>query len=249
MSNESCKIEFIAEDFGSIWTQVLALAKMDEDGQAICNRLSSTFCPRPFTIASDTSAYFGPKPDNVTIPEPSGHLVKVWHGSDFHLDPRYLVGAEGNCTDGMCCRPASKSKSGELSVSAQLYGYYKCDSPYYLITSGLEAIGPLTGTTHDNKTSDCQFAWSIYTGDLTAHDEQNELSRNYTMYAETSVYDMLKHYMPSGPIFTALGNHDTNPDAIDSPHNLPGPLGLQQSWNFDHGECIPKSICFCDQQG
>jgi hypothetical protein len=234
MSNESCRIEYTAEDFGSIWTQVLGLAKMDEDGQAICNRVSSTFCPRPFTIASDTSAYFGPKPDDCEAPEPSGQLVKVWHGSDFHLDPRYDVGSEGSCTEGLCCRPQSKSKSGNLTSSAALYGNYNCDAPYYLITSGLQAIGPLTGTTHDNTTCDHQFAWSIYTGDLVSHDDQNMLSRNYTMYTEASVYSMLKHYMPSGPIFTALGNHDTNPDAIDSPHNLPGPLGQQQSWNFDH---------------
>lgn len=234
MSNASCMIEYTAEDFGAIYTQVLALANIDEDGQAICNRVSSTFCPRPFTIASNTSAYFGPKPDNISIPDPSGQLVKVWHGSDFHLDPRFDVGAEVKCTDSLCCRPQSKSSSGNLTVSAPLYGAYSCDSPYYLVTSALEAIGPLTGTSHDNATADCQFAWSIYTGDLVSHDQQNELSRNYTMYAETSIYSMLKHYMPSGPIFTALGNHDTNPDAINSPHNLPGPLGLQQSWNYEH---------------
>jgi hypothetical protein len=54
------------------------------------------------------------------------------------------------------------------------------------------------------------------------------------MYAETSIYTMIKEYIPSGPVFTVLGNHDTNPEAIDSPHSLPGPLGQQQSWNFDH---------------
>lgn len=234
MSDEACEIEYVATDFGSIWTQVLALANMEEDGQAICNRLSSTFCPRPFTIPSDTSSYFGPKPDNVTVPEASGELVKVWHGSDFHIDPRYLTGGEANCSSGLCCRPQPDVSLDNVSQSAALYGSYKCDSPYYLITSALEAIGPLTGTTHDNTTQDHQFAWSIYTGDLTSHDEQNELSRNYTLYSETSVYGMLKHYIPSGPIFTVLGNHDTNPEAIDSPHSLPGPLGEQQSWNFDH---------------
>jgi hypothetical protein len=119
-------------------------------------------------------------------------------------------------------------------LPATLYGEYECDSPYFLITSGLESIGPLTGTTHDNQSECDQFAWSIYTGDLTSHDDQNELSRNYTMYAETSIYSMLKSYIPSGPVFATLGNHDTNPEAIDSPHSLPGPLGQQQSWNFDH---------------
>jgi hypothetical protein len=235
MSNESCEVEYTATDFGAIWTQVLALANMKEDGVAICNRLSSTFCKRPYTIPSDTSSFFGPKPDNVTVLPPSGELVKVWHGSDFHIDPRYLVAGEANCTGGgICCRPQSKPKSGNITLPATLYGEYECDSPYFLITSGLESIGPLTGTTHDNQSECDQFAWSIYTGDLTSHDDQNELSRNYTMYAETSIYSMLKSYIPSGPVFATLGNHDTNPEAIDSPHSLPGPLGQQQSWNFDH---------------
>lgn len=38
----------------------------------------------------------------------------------------------------------------------------------------------------------------------------------------------------SGPVFPVLGNHDTNPEAIDAPHSLPGPLGMQMSWNFEH---------------
>jgi hypothetical protein len=58
MSNESCEVEYTATDFGAIWTQVLALANMKEDGVPICNRLSSTFCKRPYTIPSDTSSFF-----------------------------------------------------------------------------------------------------------------------------------------------------------------------------------------------
>jgi hypothetical protein len=118
MSNESCEVEYTASDFGAIWTQVLALANMDEDGQAICNRLSSNFCPRPYTIPSDTSSLFGDKPENITIPERSGELVKVWHGSDFHIDPRYLIGSEANCTSGFCCRPQGNPKSGNISQPA-----------------------------------------------------------------------------------------------------------------------------------
>ena len=44
---------------------------------------------------------------------------------------------------------------------------------------------------------------------------------------------MLKSYI-SGPVYAVLGNHDSNPEAIDGPHSLPGPLGQQFSWNYDH---------------
>ncbi|RMD44781.1 hypothetical protein DV735_g345, partial [Chaetothyriales sp. CBS 134920] len=232
-----CNEDYVATSFGAIWTQILALADVSgSDGQYICYSLSSTYCPRPFTLPSDTSSFFGPKPENVTVPKPSGRRVKVWHGSDFHIDPRYDDGSEANCSSGLCCRPGKTSSSGSLEIASPLYGAYKCDSPYYLITAGLQSVGPLTGTS-DDKEDQCnsnKFAWSIYTGDLVSHDEQPSLSRNYTSYAETVIYGLLKKYIHSGPIFPVLGNHDSNPEAIDAPHSLPGKLGQQQSWNYEH---------------
>jgi hypothetical protein len=234
-SNSSCRENYESTNFGAIWTQILALGNMSGlDGQYVCNSLDSHFCPRPYTLPSDTSKYFGAKPENISVPKASGKRVKVWHGSDFHIDPRYAVGSEANCTDGLCCRPGGESKSGDLEIASPLYGAYECDSPYFLITAGLQSIAPLTGTTHNNKTQGDQFAWSIYTGDLVSHDEQNQLSRNYTRYAEASIYHMIKSYLPSGPVFAVLGNHDSNPEAIDAPHKLPGHLGQQQSWNYNH---------------
>jgi hypothetical protein len=219
-SNSSCHETYDAENLGAVWTQVLAFANVSGlDGQYICNAWSSKYCPRPFTIPSDTSSYFGPKPSNITMPKPSGKKVKVLHWSDVHLDPRYAVGAEGNCTSGQCCRANNpKSASGKLEVSAPLYGAYKCDSPYYLFASALQSIAPLTGTTTTtNSSGQDQFAFSVYTGDLVSHDPQSELSNNYTEYEEVAIYTMLKKYI-SGPIFPALGNHDTNPGKWQGGH-------------------------------
>lgn len=215
-SNTSCHESYDAENYGAIWTQVLALGNMSgSDGQYVCNQLSSSFCPRPYTIPSNTSAYFGPKPSNVTVPKASGNRVKVIHMSDFHIDPRYDVGAEANCSSGLCCRSNNpKSSSGNLEIPSPLYGAFKCDSPYFLLTSALESIGPLTGTTTNNQSEGDQFAWGIYTGDLVSHESQNELSNNYTEYAEYSIYHMIKSFIPSGPIFPVLGNHDTNPGRL-----------------------------------
>ncbi|KAF7190314.1 Sphingomyelin phosphodiesterase 2 [Pseudocercospora fuligena] len=142
------------------------------------------------------------------------------------------VGSEGNCTSNLCCRSNAKNSNepaGQLSFPAPLYGYFECDTPYDLGLAALQAVGPLTGTSKQNP-----LAWTIYTGDLVSHDPQTELSRAYTEYAEISIYDyMFGHYL-TGPVFPVLGNHDTNPEAIDAPHSLPGPLGQQMSWNFDH---------------
>lgn len=211
-SNSTCDDDFEVTSFGQIYTQILALANVSgSDGQYICNSFSSSFCPRPFALPSNTTGFFGPKPKNITVPKPSGNKVKVLHLSDLHLDPRYQVGADANCSSGLCCRPAIGATSGKISLPAPLYGAYKCDSPYYLMTAALESIGPLTGTTHNNQSTNDQFAWTIFTGDLVSHDSQGQLSRNYTMYTEWSVYHMLKAYLPSGPVFPVLGNHDSNP--------------------------------------
>jgi hypothetical protein len=45
------------------------------------------------------------------------------------------------------------------------------DSPLALITSVLEAVPALAGT------QDTGFAWTLYTGDLVAHDPEYQLSR------------------------------------------------------------------------
>ena len=234
-SNATCVDDYAAGSFGAIWTQVLALADVGGlDGQYICNDLNSKFCPAPSISPLNTTGLFPkPKPKHARAPKASGKRVKVLHLSDFHLDPRYSALSEANCSSGLCCRTnvhATGYTLGQVALPAPLYGSFKCDSPYYLGLATLQAIAPLTGTGPHDKSS---IAWTIYTGDLVSHDSQNQLSRAYTEYAEVSVYDLFKEYIGS-PVFPVLGNHDSNPEAIDAPHSFPGPLGQQFSWNYDH---------------
>lgn len=234
-SADSCKESFEATTFGAIWTQILALADVKGlDGQYICNHLSSDYCDTPLTEPLDLSGWFPkPKPADYEsrVPKPSGKRVKVLHMSDFHLDPRYKVGSEGNCTNGLCCRSNAENEdlsSDTVSYPAPLYGAFECDTPYDLGLAALQAVGPLTGTSKDDP-----LAWTIYTGDLVSHESQEELSKLYVEYAEESIYYMFKEYLHT-PVFPVLGNHDTNPEAIDAPHSMPGNLSQQMSWNFEH---------------
>lgn len=234
-SNSTCEEDFQATTFGAIWTQVLAFADVSGlDGQYICNSLSSSFCAAPTASLLNATEWFPkPKPADCDsrTPKASGKRVKVLHLSDFHLDPRYKVSSEGNCSSGLCCRsnnPNTNLPLGQISYPAPPFGYFKCDTPYDLGLAALQAVGPLTGTSQGEP-----LAWTIYTGDLVSHDPQSELSRAYVEYAEDSIYHMLKKFL-TGPVFPVLGNHDTNPEAIDAPHSLPGPLGQQMSWNYDH---------------
>lgn len=232
-SNTTCEEDFAAATFGAVWTQVLAYADVEGlDGEYICWSLSKSFCHEPKTRRLDTIDLFSkPKPKHVQVPKASGKRVKVLHMSDFHLDARYSVSSEANCSSYLCCRSdAHNSVSpAQVLLPAPAYGSFSCDTPYDLGLAALQAVGPLTGTGKGNES----LAWTIYTGDLISHDPESEISQAYTEYTETSVFGMLKSYL-TGPVFAALGNHDTSPSNIDSSHNLPGRLGEQQSWNYHH---------------
>lgn len=246
-SNSTCVNNYAATNFGAPWAQILAFADVTGlDGQYICNFLSPTFCPAPALIPTNMTGMFPkPKPKNATAPRPSGKTVKVLHISDFHLDPRYSPGSEANCTSGLCCRINSVSTPSQaVSFPAPLYGAFKCDTPYYLGLAALQSIGPLTGTSCDED----PFGWSLYTGDLVSHDPQNQLSRAYVEYTEFSIYSMFKDYI-GGPIYAALGNHDSNPDNIEGPHSLPGPLGQQFSWNYNHVAGLWEKFGWIDNKG
>lgn len=257
-SNSTCATNYAPEAFGAAWTQVLAAADVTGlDGQYICASLSTSFCPAP-GVQSVKAVFPKPRPANAdVVPARSGLRVKVLHMSDLHLDPRYLVGSEANCTSGLCCRPPILSTGGtassssaaaastpDISVPAPLFGYFRCDSPYFLALAAMQAIGPLTGTSVESP-----LAFTLYTGDLVAHDPINQLSESYVEYVEASLWQLFKEYI-GGPIYCALGNHDTAPDNLDTPQGIDdnGPLGRQFSWNYDHVSNLWKHYGWLDNE-
>lgn len=239
-TNATCETNYAADNFGAAWTQILAVADVHGlDGQYICAALSTTFCAAP-SVQPVQAVFPKPRPAVLPTPRRSGKRVKVLHMSDLHLDARYAVGSEADCSTSLCCRPSTSNAS--VVTPAPLYGYYQCDSPYFLALAVMQAIGPLTGTSADDP-----LAMALYTGDLVAHDPQNELSHSYVEYVETSLWHLFKAYI-GGPIYCALGNHDTAPDNLDAPHALDhdGPVGRQFSWNYDHVSALWKHYDWVD---
>lgn len=233
--DDACEEKFAPQASGAIWTQVMAFADLEGlDGEYICHYLKSDFCEQPPTRDLDISKLFPkPKPAHVQVPLDSGERVKVLHMSDFHLDARYAVSAEADCTGGLCCRSDKHhaDSEGHVVSPASAYGAFHCDTPYDLGLAALQAVGPLTGTGKGSHQE--SLGWTLYTGDLVSHDPESQMSREYVEYTEASIFHMFKKYL-SGPVFAALGNHDSSPENIDSPHSLPGRLGEQLSWNYRH---------------
>ncbi|KAL6304774.1 Metallo-dependent phosphatase [Sparassis latifolia] len=232
--SKSCATSYGIYALGSSLTQVAAFADAGGyDGESLCWNFLG-LCPRPPTSPLDLTTWFAkPKPSPLPPPkQPSGERLKVLHLSDMHLDSRYATGSEANCTSSLCCRANNfnvQSPDTPL-LPAPRYGAYLCDSPISLITSSLEAIPVLTGT------QEAGFNFTVYTGDLVAHDPDNELSDQAVLYAETVLYDLLKRMLPSnsGPVYAVLGNHDTHSQAQNSPSDIGGGVTDQFNWDYDH---------------
>ena len=90
----------------------------------------------------------------------------------------------------------------------------------------MHAIGPLTGTAsgknnggagdilfirlalhhvayYGNIFSGNKKAFTIFTGDITSHDNDNQLSRAYVEYVQSAVYSLFKAYL-AGPVYAVL---------------------------------------------
>lgn len=230
-SMPTCALAYGRATLGAFYTQVAAYADVGGyDGQAFCATFFS-LCPIPPTSPLDLTNWFAkPKPDPLPPPkQPTGERLKVLHVSDLHIDPRYTIGAEANCSQFFCCRPQGFDISPDQVVfPAPRYGSYLCDVPLPTMVGVMKAIPILTGTEGTG------FDFTIFTGDLVSHDPENELSKVYTVYTETVLFDLLKRLIKTGPVYAVQGNHDTFNQAQNSPYDIPGNLSSQFNWNYDH---------------
>ncbi|KZT02507.1 sphingomyelin phosphodiesterase [Laetiporus sulphureus 93-53] len=229
---DDCEKDYGIYTLGSPITQVVAYADVGGyDGQMICYNFLG-LCPSAGTSPLNLTGWFAkPKPDPLPpATQPTGERLKILHMSDLHIDPRYTIGAEANCTAYLCCRPSSYNEYSPnvTTQPAPRYGAYYCDAPYNLILAALQAVPVLTGTQENG------FNFTIYTGDLVSHDDEHELSKEYTVYTETVLYDLLKRQINSGPVYAVLGNHDTYNEAQNSPYNIGEELEGQFNWDYDH---------------
>ncbi|PWN39508.1 hypothetical protein IE81DRAFT_326447 [Ceraceosorus guamensis] len=168
-------------------------------------------------------------------------LLRLLHLSDFHVDPRFFIGGEGACTSGQCCRSDSFNSSvssgpplpagslpatSNLTEAATYWGNYKCDSPWPLALSAMQAVKHLNGGR--------EVDFTVNTGDITTHDSTWHLSRDLVRYTEQAVFDSMRRFLGKGPVFSAVGNHDTAPSDFASPDSIPGDTRGQFSYDWNN---------------
>ncbi|MCJ1308896.1 hypothetical protein MMC25_002551 [Agyrium rufum] len=229
---DSCYEEFSGiGGLGPYWAQLYAKMSMETmDFQAWCAYQWEVCDPPPF-IEIDESKYFDPKPESAkVVPVPSGKNINVLHISDWHLDPRYDIGSEADCSQYLCCRPYSTNTkkhtgSNNATVPASRYGYLYCDSPADLALSSFDTMSQFFNPD--------EVSFTIFTGDIVSHDNDDQLSRAYIEYEETVTYQTFKAQMKNTPIYPTLGNHDSLPEAYNTPNSFNGPSGNALSWNYN----------------
>jgi sphingomyelin phosphodiesterase len=158
------------------------------DFAAWCH-FSFSVCNQPPVIQINESQWFTPKPAGLVAPPPSGEVINVIHLSDSHLDQRYDIGSEANCSAGQCCRPISQNTVlhtiyTNASLPASRFGEFICDTPPDLFISTFSNMPKLINMS--------TVSFAIFTGDVVSHDPADQLSGVYNSYEEETTYATFK---------------------------------------------------------
>lgn len=253
-SASTCENTYAPQVLGSVYAQILSYADFTSedstDAQYICNIVvgsstSSCSLPKPRHLDEDflDTWFRGSRTPpasydrNVGEPTKNGQDLRVLHMSDIHVDPRFFVGGEAACTNGRCCRADAYNSTlsngnftqgmlpkSNISEVSNYWGNFKCDTPWSLALSALEAVTPLNGGSEVDMT--------IHTGDMVVHDLAQYISQDLVKYTHQSLYDSIRALLGKGPVFNAIGNHDSAPSDFASQGALPDGRSDQLSWDW-----------------
>ncbi|MCJ1431084.1 hypothetical protein MMC27_000434 [Xylographa pallens] len=219
-------------DIGGIFP---AMDMQGDDGQTICAFMfGSCDLPPPPQLDLNTLFQGTEKPAPRELSTCKKEPLKVLHISDYHLDMRYVVGSEANCTGPVCCRVFPYTNvSTPIEEPASLFGNYLCDTPEALATSVFRSVPKVTGYEWS------EFSFGIFTGDLVSHDLW-ELTEPYVLSEELESYQQFFDGMGGVKLYPTLGNHDTYPHAFTAfpdqnsilPYNASYPV--QEKYNYEN---------------
>lgn len=191
-------------DIGGIFP---AMDMLGEDGQTLCAFMFGS-CDLPAPPPLDLDVLFRgktKKPAPRKMRDCRREPLKVLHISDYHLDMRYVVGSEADCTGPVCCRVYPYTNvSAPITEPASLFGNYLCDTPEPLATSVFRSVPDVTGFAWD------EFSFGIFTGDLVSHDLW-ELTEEYVLAEQLESYQQFFDGMGGVKIFPTLGQVSLSP--------------------------------------
>ncbi|RFU30819.1 hypothetical protein B7463_g5528, partial [Scytalidium lignicola] len=218
-------------DIGGAFPQMNMLG---DDGQTLCAFMfgSCDLLPPPQLDLNKLFKGKTQKPAPRQITPTTKEPKKVLHISDYHLDMRFVVGSEANCTGELCCRVFPETNvSVPVQQPASLFGNYLCDTPEALGTSVFRNVPKVTGFTWDD------FDFGLFTGDLVSHDIWY-VTEPYVLAEENISFQQFFDGIGGLKIFPTLGNHDTFPHAFTAFPNQHLPdnasYAVQQLYHYDN---------------
>ena len=258
---DQCALTLSRDMYGGPIGQVMSYGNFSgsaPDATLVCAAVPFHFCEYPSEVLSDDFLYHWfngstQAPDDAmerwheqqkcaqeSFDE--SKLLRVLHISDLHVDGRYMVGSESNCTFGetrYCCHSLSANKDlwsktitdgvvprANISAPAHYWGNYTCDAPWSLIGSTYEAIR------HVGRSRG--YDMGLCTGDLVVHDDLFRYSHDLVEYSARSLFDSLAEVLGRHvPVFATLGNHDSSPENFYAPHAMPKHQSTQFDWDSD----------------
>ncbi|KAJ5787285.1 hypothetical protein N7457_002275 [Penicillium paradoxum] len=185
----------IKKEGPALYDAFKALRLNSDASKTLCASLLG-LCEHP-EVHSYNLTFPKPKPET-TRPPPSGKSpIKVVHFSDTHVDLLYETGANYECSKPVCCRTYDdKDAPGVTETPCGPYGNTHCDPPKRLEDSMHDAI------------ADINPEFSIYTGDVIAHDVWL-VDEAKVLEGLNSTYSSMERDI--GTVYAAIGNHDTAP--------------------------------------
>ncbi|KAH0836040.1 sphingomyelin phosphodiesterase [Fonsecaea pedrosoi] len=109
-------------------------------------------------------------------------------------------------------------------------GYLYCDAPPDLALSSFTSMHQFFNLS--------SVSFTIFTGDILSHDNDDQISREYAEYEETVTYQTFKAQLGNIPVYATLGNHDSIPEAWNTQNSL-DPAGSTAAaanafgWNYE----------------
>uniref|UniRef100_A0A914ZAK4 Calcineurin-like phosphoesterase domain-containing protein n=1 Tax=Panagrolaimus superbus TaxID=310955 RepID=A0A914ZAK4_9BILA len=175
------------------------------------------------------------------IPVVGKPTMRVLHLTDIHVDRKYSVGTEADCSHGAietykyCCR--AQNSSSTIKIPAGKYGTpAKCDIPFIMFEETMKWI-----SSHERN-----LDYIIITGDFESHDVWAN-NKETTTANLINITDTIYQYFPNIPVFQTFGNHEGVPEDSFAPHSISeydsrGPQWLYKVLNQTWTKWLPTSV-------
>nr|AYV99638.1 venom polypeptide [Dolopus genitalis] len=141
--------------------------------------------------------------------------------SDIHFDPVYMTGSNAECTKPMCCSLDSNDPPHYAKAAGQWSDYRNCDTPMRLVEASLLQI----------KNQHPKIDYIYYTGDIVDHAVWRT-SKSENTKSMQIIYGELKRVFGGVPVYSIIGNHESQPLNQFAPNNVPDEVSTKWLYNL-----------------